>query len=413
MGGGLQRSRAVRGTWAMRYLTIIVPAIVVLPLGLSAAVSQQAGGWVGQRVITKAGTVLKVGNQVVDDAGRSKNLTMSGYDRNAFRIYRVEHVQGTWLWLKSEAESVAGWARAEQVIPYDQAVDYFTAQIKALPDTELYNHRGIVRNARGEHELAIADFNEAIRLDPRNEAAYLNRGLAWSYRNDPDKAIADYNEALRLDPSYSDAYYSRGNDWRSKQEFDKAIADYTQAIRLDPTFALAYNNRGFAWSEKKDYDRAITDYDEAIRLAPESPLPYTNRIVAWTAKVDDWIVRNQYDQVIAGYGALMRLNPRDPTPYNGRAWLRATCPDARYRDGKKALEDALRACQLGEYSRAGDVDTLAAAYAESGDFDSAVRWQEKAERMLPDDDTWKKGYGARLELYRARKPYREAPAHSR
>jgi tetratricopeptide (TPR) repeat protein len=385
----------------------ILKAMVLLTLASSAAPGQQAGGRVGQRVITKPGTALKIGNRIVDDAGLGRSLTISGYDRSTFRLYRVEQVSGTWLWLKAEKENVAGWAKVEQVIPYDQAIDYFTSQIRARPDSEIYNHRGIVWNEQGEYDFAIADFNEAIRLNPRNEAAYFNRGLAWSAKNDPDKAIADYTQAIRLDPKYSDAYHSRGNDWSFKQEFDKAIADYSEAIRLDPMYSLAYYNRGFAWSEKKDYDRAIADYDAAIRLDPKFSPAYANRIHAWKARVDAWIAQKEYDRALAGYSELIRLDPKSPAAYNGRAWLRATCPDARYRDGDKAVVDAVRACELGEYTRAGDVDTLAAAHAESGDFDSAVKWQDKALRLLPDEDTWKKAYGARLELYRSRKPYHE------
>jgi tetratricopeptide (TPR) repeat protein len=391
----------------MPHLTSILKAMVVLALASSEAPPPQAGGWIGQRVITKAATVLKVGRQVVDDARRRKSLAISGYDRNAFRVYRVQHVNGTWLWLKAEYGNVEGWARAEQVIPYDQAIDYLTAQVRARPDSELYNHRGIVWHERGESDSAMADFNEAIRLEPRNEAAYFNRGLVWSARGDHDRAIADYTRAIQLDPKYSDAYHSRGNDWYFKEELDKAIADYSEAIRLDPAFSLAYYNRGFAWSLKQDYDRAIADYDATIRLEPSFSPAYEERINAWIARVDGWIARKEYDRALAGYSELIRLDPRGPGAYNGRAWLRATCPDAKYRDGKKAVADALRACQLGGYTRAGDIDTLAAAYAESGDFDSAARWQEQALRLLPDEDTAKAAYGARLELYRSRKPYRE------
>jgi tetratricopeptide (TPR) repeat protein len=308
--------------------------MVLLALGSSEALGQQAGGWVGQRVITKAGTVLKVVNQVVDDAGRSKSLAISGYDRNAFRVYRVEHRNGTWLWLQAEKENVAGWARVEQVIPYDRAIDYLTAQIRAHPDSQLYNHRGIVWNARDEYDFAIADFNEAVRLDPRNEVAYFNRGLAWSAKNDPDQAIADYTRAIRLDPRYSDAYQSRGDDWGSKREYDQAIADYSAALRLDPGSAPAYNNRGFAWWCKKDYDRALADYDAALRLDPRLTRAYINRINAWIARGNAWIARKEYARALAGYSELIRLDPKDPGACNGRAWLRATCPDARYRDGQ-------------------------------------------------------------------------------
>ena len=88
------------------------------------------------------------------------------------------------------------------------------------------------------------------------------------------------------------------------------------------------------------------------------------------------------------------------------AWLRATCPDASYRDGKQAVTGATKACELSEWKNANAVDTLAAAYAETGQFDKAVEWQQKAIDLAPKEDTKEKGR-RRLELYKAGKPYRE------
>ena len=127
---------------------------------------------------------------------------------------------------------------------------------------------------------------------------------------------------------------------------------------------MAYRSRGLAWSNKKDYEKAIADYNEAIRL-----------------------------------------DPKYSGAYNGRAWLWATCPDGKFRDGKKAVESATRACELGEWKDALVLDTLAAAYAESGDFDKAVEWQEKAHKLSPETD--KKEWGKRLDLYKGKKPHRK------
>ena len=83
---------------------------------------------VGKRVITQPGTVLKVGNQVVDDERLGKELAR-GKNQNEFRTYMVEQANGPWLFLVAEGSSVKGWAPAANVILFDQAIDHITGQI--------------------------------------------------------------------------------------------------------------------------------------------------------------------------------------------------------------------------------------------------------------------------------------------
>ena len=195
----------------------------------------------------------------------------------------VEQVNGHWLWLVAEGLSVKGWAPAANVILIDRAIDYITRQIDANPgDAAKYVWRANVWLELKEFDIAIADFNEAIRLDPRSAGvAYQGRGRAWCDKKNYDKAIADCNEAIRLDPGYALAYLTRGVVWSDKKDYDKAMADYNEAIRLDPGYARAYNGRGNAWNAKKDYDQAIADYNEAIRLDPGFAHAYNSRGNAW------------------------------------------------------------------------------------------------------------------------------------
>ena len=281
---------------------------------------------VGKRVITQPGTVLKVGNQVVDDEGLGKELAR-GKNQNEFRTYMVKQANGPWLWLVAEGSSAKGWAPAANVILFDQAIDYITGQIRAKPgDWAKYVWRANVWLKRKELDTAIADYNEAIRLNPGSAGvAHQGRGRAWRDKKDYDKAIADCNEAIRLDPGHARAYYTRGVVWSDKKDYDKAIADYNEAIRLDPGYAHAYNGRGKTWSAKKDYDKAIADYNEAIRLDPGYVHAYCNRGVALlltgSAKVGDdarkvlelegW--RGEYSQyaVLWGYFGLRRAGNAD------------------------------------------------------------------------------------------------------
>lgn len=93
---------------------------------------------------------------------------------------------------------------------------------------------------KGDYVKAIADYTEAIRLDPKLALAYYSRGLTSVKKADYDKAITDFTEVIRLDPKYSIAYYARGSCYTKKREYDKAIADFTEAILLNPKDSNAY-----------------------------------------------------------------------------------------------------------------------------------------------------------------------------
>ena len=93
-------------------------------------------------------------------------------------------------------------------------------------------NRGIIYGSKGQHDRAIADYNEAIRLKPDLGEAFNNRGIVYEGKGQHDRAIADYNEAIRLKPDYADAFNNRGNAYVGRGQHDRAIADYNEAIRL-------------------------------------------------------------------------------------------------------------------------------------------------------------------------------------
>src|SRR5262249_1067929 len=99
-------------------------------------------------------------------------------------------------------------------------------------------------------------------------------------------------------------------------------------------------------------------------------------------------------------------DPNDAAPWIREAWLLLNCPDIRFRDGKKCIDYATKACELNAWKRSGDLDTLAAAYAEVADFESAVKWQTKACDIVSEQE--KADYQLRLEFYADRKQKKAA-----
>jgi tetratricopeptide (TPR) repeat protein len=130
-----------------------------------------------------------------------------------------------------------------------------------------------------EPDKAIADFNEAIRLDPENANAYRRglvfvcseRGAVRRALGKSDEAIADYDEAIRPNLNQAWTYNSRGWVLRRRSfDLDRALADFDEAIRLDPKLTWAYINRGVVRRDRLEWARALSDLDEAVRLEPKN-----------------------------------------------------------------------------------------------------------------------------------------------
>ena len=110
---------------------------------------------------------------------------------------------------------------------------------------------------------------------------------------------------------------------------------------------------------------------------------------------------------IADYNAALHLDPNNSCVLDSLAWLWSTCPDERFRDGTRAVQFAIRACELDRWQNGNDLAVLAAAYAEAGDFDTAVDWLAKAFEVVPDDASFQARNLPKLELFKACKPFRQ------
>ena len=209
------------------------------------------------------------------------------------------------------------------------------------------------------------------------------------------------NTVLALDPDFTQAQFQRGICLIKLEKTEDALRDFDTVIRREPQYGPAYKRRGIARLQAKMYEKSLRDFSQALKLsAPDAEL-YNNRGMAYAAL-------NNYAFAINDYKQALEINQKEaPQISNNLAWLLATCSDSTHRNGELAIQYAKQACELSQWSYYGALDTLAAAYAENGRFDDAVRWQKRSLGYAPEKS--KAELKARLKLYEQGKPYRALP----
>jgi tetratricopeptide (TPR) repeat protein len=213
--------------------------------------------------------------------------------------------------------------------------------------------------------------------------------LLFSFGNGTGDAASQNDE----EPNASD-YRATGNAEYAKGNFDGSIAAYNLAIEIQPKYAKAYIDRAKAKYAEGNIDGAVADYDQAIQITPKLTQAYIDRGILKQDKGD-------LEGAVADYQHSIALEPENPVGYNNVAWILATASDSSERNGPKAIDYAMRACETAGWANTDTYGTVAAAYAESGDFDQALKWQSKYIESHPKS----RDAQSYLALYKNHQPY--------
>ncbi|MGV7214069.1 caspase family protein [Bradyrhizobium sp. UFLA05-112] len=216
----------------------------------------------------------------------------------ALKVFKGGQLATVYFW------RAVGWNKKGD---YAKVIADATEAIRLEPSQAVHNLRGSAYFDKGEYDIAIADFDDALKLGPPSGIIFHNRGNAYQGRKDYAKAIADFDAAIKADPKSAFSYQNRGACKEALGDLDAALADINQAIRIDPSLSQPLVHRTTIWRAKGELDRAIADGSEAIRLAKDKPpvnimtppnsvliSAYTFRGLAFEAKGDYAHAREDY-----------------------------------------------------------------------------------------------------------------------
>lgn len=287
---------------------------------------------------------------------------------------------------------------------FDSAIKLLTQAIEANPKlAPAIVLRGFAHAAKEDYDKAVADYTEALKLEPKDDRPLIFRAATYQAMKAYDKAIEDYSELITRKPEDVEALCSRGICHSLAGDDKKAFEDFDKAVSIAPKSPIPRQLRGSAHADAGRKTEALTDYKEAINLDPNNPATYLYRAQLYLAE-------SQPEDALLDFEEVMRRAPDFSGAANDYAWTLATNPNDKVRDGRKAVKFAKDACHQTDYKHAPTLDTLAASYAEAGDWEEALKWQEEAaklaEKSHPKDV---QGMRERILLYKEKRAYREDP----
>lgn len=181
----------------------------------------------------------------------------------------------------------------------------------------VYNDRALAEVLLGRYNLALADYEQAIQLSPKESHFYSNEATLFGW-SQPDRALKLLQKALDLDPENVNALIVRGNLYNDVlKDYGKALKDYDRAIELDPRGDLAYVCRGILFSRTRDFDLALADFNRAIELNPLSDDAYANRGLL---RYNTYLI-GRPNEALQDFNRAIELNPDNANYFNYRGAL--------------------------------------------------------------------------------------------
>jgi tetratricopeptide (TPR) repeat protein len=322
-----------------------------------------------------------------------------------------------------------GLLTAGQVRVWANSETLFQQAIRVQPDN-WHAHRLLAAWLwqEGRYEEAMERWQTSLRFHADDADVAFDMGVAAAGHGEKERAMASFREVLRLRPERADARelltalaYDVGVAAAKRGEREKAMACFREVLSLQPDredvrqrLAGLAMERAAVAEKRGEKQKAVASLYEALSLRGDQ---VEVRVVLAGLLTEMGAIGPALEQ----WKAVLDKAPQHVWAANTLAWIFATCPDPRFRNGELAVKFALEAVQLTQdrsAAKLATLDTLAAAYAEAGQFDKAVATVQQALGLpaLRSDKPLAAAMQARLKSYQARKPWRDpqlAPAPKR
>jgi tetratricopeptide (TPR) repeat protein len=297
---------------------------------------------------------------------------------------------------------------------FEQSAAKWKQVLEIRPDDVLANKNlGMTLLLTGHRDAGITHFQKATEIqlrkaletEPRSAPPYNNLGKFLLAAGRVDEAITNFRKAAQLKPGFAAAHSNLGSALAVKGRVDEALAELRKALECDSGYAPAYYNLGLVLMRRGETEEAIRQWRKALEINPRY------------AEVHDSLgnalyARGRVAEALAQWRDGIRLQPNDVPALRQAAWVLATCPERSIRNGSEAVALAVRAIQLSGGKDAAVLDTLAAAYAETGRFADAALTARRALALATEKNqqVLAQALKSRIVLYETNTPFRETHA---
>ena len=270
-------------------------------------------------------------------------------------------------------------ANAVELGRIDEAIEYYRHALQIEPNYArahcglaiALELQGNPPANRGGSDVVSDHYARALEIEPDYPEAHRSLAGRLASQGRLEEAISHYHQAIRIEPDLIQAHCGLGIALHLQGKLDEAIGHYRTALRIDPEHAEAHSSLACALAEQGKLDEAIGHYRRALKIKPGDA--QVHHRLGRTL-----VMAGQFDSALEHFHRAARLKPDWPDPLNGIAQILVVHPDARVRNVSEAVTLAERAARLTEYKDASILDTLAAAYAATGQFSRAVTTAQAA-----------------------------------